>query len=81
MKNVIADIVKSLFNAIFSIYTFCVCILVFLVWLAISLSAEQRVFQEQRQQRTDACYSQGMVLISTDAGPRCVDPRTLVKVK
>lgn len=35
----------------------------------------------ETQRLTEACYSQGMVLIDTDAGQRCADPRSLVKVK
>lgn len=37
--------------------------------------------QAETRQLTEACYSQGMVLIDTDAGQRCADPRSLVKVK
>jgi hypothetical protein len=37
--------------------------------------------QAETQRLTEACYSQGMVLIDTDAGQRCADPRSLVKVK
>ena len=41
-------------------------------------SGEQR---KLTQLRTEACYSQGMVLIRSDAGERCVLPQSLVKVK
>jgi hypothetical protein len=36
---------------------------------------------EQTQLRVEACYAQGMVLVRTDAGQRCVLPQSLVKVK
>jgi hypothetical protein len=36
---------------------------------------------EEYRAINDYCYSQGMVVVTTDAGPRCVDPRSLVRVK
>lgn len=48
----------------------------------ISNIAEQgEIARKETQQITEACYAQGMVLVNTDAGQRCADPRTLVKVK
>jgi hypothetical protein len=37
--------------------------------------------EKQTQLRVEACYAQGMVLVLSDAGQRCVLPQSLVKVK
>jgi len=48
----------------------------------ISRIAEQgEIARKETQRVIEACYSQGMVSVETDAGQRCADPRTLVKVK
>jgi hypothetical protein len=46
-----------------------------------SQHADLQARLENTQKITEACYSQGMVVVDTDAGQRCADPRTLVKVK
>jgi hypothetical protein len=46
---------------------------------SVNESVEKR--QEETKQLTEACYAQGMVLVTTDAGQRCVLPQSLVKVK
>lgn len=37
--------------------------------------------KEEQRVAIEKCYSQGMVVVDTDAGERCADPRSLVKVK
>jgi hypothetical protein len=37
--------------------------------------------EKQTQLQVEACYAQGMVLVLSDAGQRCVLPQSLVKVK
>lgn len=72
---------KALADYIFSFNTFLIligCAFVYLLYLPILSSDIER--QEQTRKQTEVCYSQGMVLISTGAGPRCVDPRALIKV-
>jgi hypothetical protein len=51
------------------------------IFLIFSIAESQEVAREKTQKITEACYAQGMVLVRTDAGERCADPRTLVKVK
>jgi len=51
------------------------------IWLMFSMVESSNQARENTRRLTEACYSQGLVLVSTDAGQRCVDPRTLVKVK
>ncbi len=51
------------------------------IWLMFAMAESSSQARENTRRLTEACYSQGLVLVSTDAGQRCVDPRTLVKVK
>ena len=51
------------------------------IWLMLLMVESGNEARENTRRLTEACYSQGMVLVATDAGQRCVDPRTLVKVK
>lgn len=44
-------------------------------------NANADAYRAKQERLTEACYSQGFVLVDTDAGQRCADPRTLVKVK
>jgi len=70
----VADYVFS-----FGMFMFLFCVgFVFLMGSIVVETNEQR---ERTQLRTEACYAQGMVLVRSDAGERCVDPKSLVKVK
>lgn len=51
------------------------------VWFLIAMGEASNEARENTRKLTEACYSQGLVLVETDAGKRCADPRTLVKVK
>ena len=68
------DVVKDLFNAIFSFGTVAMIGCVLLIWLVIDIAERDRVYNE-------ICYARGSVLVQTDAGHRCADPVTLTKVK
>jgi hypothetical protein len=70
----VADYVFS-----FGMFMFSFCAGVLLLLSAIMIKTEEQ--REQTQLRIEACYAQGMVLIRSDAGERCVDPKSLVKVK
>jgi hypothetical protein len=61
----------------FGMFLFCVGF-VFLMGSIVIATNEAR---EQTQLRTEACYSQGMVLVRSDSGQHCVLPQFLVKVK
>jgi len=47
----------------------------------ISVAAQNIAAKEEARAITAACYTQGMVLVDTDAGRRCADPKSLVVVK
>jgi hypothetical protein len=72
---------KSLADVVFSFGMFVFLFLtgVLLLMLAIAMKSEE--LEKQTQLRVEACYSQGMVLVHSDAGQRCVLPQSLVKVK
>lgn len=51
------------------------------IWLMLLMVESSNEARERTRQITEACYSQGLVLVHTDAGQRCVSPQSLVKVK
>ena len=67
------DVVKDLFNAIFSFGTVAMIGCVLLIWLVIEGAERNRVYNE-------ICYARGSVLVQTDAGFRCASPEALTKV-
>jgi hypothetical protein len=75
------DILKTVFDYVFSfeavVALFCVGILLSLGGMII----KENERNDLTQARTEACYAQGMVLVQSDAGERCVAPADLVKVK
>jgi hypothetical protein len=77
MKNFL----KTLADYVFSFGMFMFLFVVGVVLLLSSIVAAESEQRKQTQLRTEACYSQGMVLIQSDAGQRCVLPQSLVKVK
>lgn len=72
---------KSLADYVFSFGMFMFLFVVGAVLLLSSIVTAENEQREQTQLRTEACYAQGMVLIQSDAGQRCVLPQSLVKVK
>jgi len=77
MKNVL----KSLADYVFSFGMFMFLFAVAVIGLVCSIAVTAAEQAEQTQLRVEACYAQGMVLVRTDAGQRCVLPQSLVKVK
>lgn len=74
------DIVKSIFDGIFSFYTIWFLMVLLFGWLIIGVAEQENADAEQKRVATEACYAQGMVLVQSDAGPRCASPQSLVKV-
>lgn len=65
-----------------NIFTFIFIVLGGLFIYAMFMVAEAgNVSRENTRKLTEVCYAQGMVLVDTDAGQRCVLPQSLVKVK
>lgn len=75
------DIVKSLANYVFSFGMFMFLVCTGFVFVMVTVINAENERNELTRQRTEACYSQGLVLVDTDAGQRCVSPQSLVKVK
>jgi hypothetical protein len=72
---------KFVVDKVFSGFTLMLIFGSAFMFLIFSIVESQEVARENTQKITEACYSQGMVVVDTDAGERCADPRTLVKVK
>jgi hypothetical protein len=72
---------KSVADYVFSFWTFVLLIGFLFGWVLISIADQERANRKQTLALTEACYAQGMVLVRTDAGQRCVLPQSLVKVK
>jgi hypothetical protein len=72
---------KSLADYVFSFSTFCVLLVASFVFLLLTISEQEQINRKETKRITEACYTQGMVLVDTDAGQRCVLPQSLVKVK
>ena len=84
MKNIFSDVskvVSDIFKFIFSGWTLFFVAVALFMWLIFNISNAERANSELNRQRIEACYNAGMVLVSTDAGPRCATPQSLVKVK
>jgi hypothetical protein len=81
MKNDIFKFVNDIFKFIFSGWTLFLVAVVLFGWVIINVSKEASANRELNRQRIEACYNAGMVLVSTDAGPRCATPQSLIKVK
>ena len=67
------DVIKDLFNAIFSFGTVAIIGGVLAVWMLVEASERERVYNE-------ICYARSSVLVKTDAGYRCAAPEALTKV-
>lgn len=81
MKETITDIFRFLIGAIFNFWTVVLLFAAFLIWISIGSSEQERKNKEARRVATELCYTQGMVLVETDAGPRCAAPQALLKLK
>ena len=75
------DILKTVFDYVFSFGMFMFLFGTAVLILLGSIAVASEKANEQTQLRVEACYAQGMVLVRTDAGQRCVLPQSLVKVK
>ena len=77
MKNVLKSLADYVFS--FGMFMFLLCTGFVYVMITIANAESQR--REATHAATEICYSQGLVLVDTDAGQRCVSPQSLVKVK
>lgn len=75
------DIVKSIVDGIFSFWTVWFVMILIFGWSIIGVAEQENADAEQKRIATEACYAQGMVLVQSDAGQRCVSSQSLVKVK
>lgn len=85
MKNELDYTFGNILDKIFSGFTLVLILAGAFLYTIFNIADEQEAARqadrENTRKLTEACYSQGMVVVDTDAGQRCTDPRTLVKVK
>lgn len=72
---------NKVFDFVFRFETFVVLMFGLVVYGIYMVFDAENKTRAETQRLTEACYSQGMVVVRTDAGQLCADPRTLVKVK
>ena len=72
---------KSLADYVFSFGMFMFLFVTGFILLISAIAIKSEEQRKQTQLRVEACYGQNMVLVSTDAGQLCVEPKSLVKVK
>ena len=72
---------KSLADYVFSFGMFMFLFITGVLLLLGGIVIKTEELEAQTQLRIAACYAQGMVLVQSDAGQRCVLPQSLVKVK
>ena len=81
MKDTILNIVKDIFGYIFSGFTLFILAAGLFIYIIIGTAESERAEREKRRAATELCYNAGMVLVDTDAGPRCAAPQNLARIK
>lgn len=82
MSNVdFGKTIKTVFDYIFSFYTFFLLVFAGFAYVIVNVAENESTDREARRVATELCYNQGMVVVQTDAGPRCADPKGLIKLK
>lgn len=75
------DTLKQITDTVFSFGAF-VTIMCFVFGYALTMALiNENEEQEISKATTKACYNNAMIKVETDAGPYCVTPANLVKVK
>jgi hypothetical protein len=75
------DTIKSLFGYIFSFGMFMFLFMSGFVYLMVYIINHDNARNDANRAKSAYCFDQGMVLVRTDAGDRCVDPANLVQIK
>ena len=73
--------IKTIFDYIFSFWTFAFLVVAGFAYVLTTVAENESTDREARRVATELCYNQGMVVVQTDAGPRCADPKGLLKLK
>ncbi len=75
------SIARSFFDYVFSFGTLMTLGAIAGIYLLIASSEKEAQDRELRRQATEICYNRGQVLVSTDAGERCVAPAALSVIR
>lgn len=82
MKNIdFGAVIKSLFDYIFSFGTLALILIASFAYVIMTVAENENTAREARRAATELCYTRGMVVVESDAGPRCADPKGLIKFK
>jgi hypothetical protein len=72
---------EGVFDVVFSLPTFLIGLIVGFGLLIIGVAKSENAEKELRAKQTAYCYSLGEVLVTSDAGRRCVAPENLTAIK
>lgn len=75
------DIVKLILDRVFNFTTLIAISFALLIFLFIRLDQMEGLERDERKLQVAACYNTGMVLVESDAGPRCAKPSDLAAIK
>lgn len=81
MKDAILNVVKDIFGFIFNGFTLFILAVAFFGYMIVGTASADQAEKEKRRAATELCYNVGMVLVDTDAGPRCAAPQNLARIK
>ena len=81
MKSFFESFFEGFFDVVFSFPTFLIGLIVGFGLLIIGVAAAEQGEKELRTKQTAYCYSLGEVLVTSDAGRRCVAPENLTAIK
>lgn len=75
------DVVKLILDRVFSGFTLIGIMFVLFCYIMFRATINDNAAALQRKANIGACYNHGMVLVETDAGPRCALPANLIAFK
>lgn len=75
------DIVKLIFDRVFSFTTLIAVSFALIIFVSIRVDQKNDLERDARKMQVAACYDAGMVLVESDAGPRCAKPADLAAIK
>lgn len=72
---------QFIFDKVFNIYTYILLFVAGFIFLIIDIDAREDQARAERQAKVAACFNSGMVLVETEAGQRCAEPKNLIAIK
>lgn len=75
------DTVNIILDKVFNFYTYATLFVAGLIYLIVQIDASEDQARAERQAKVAACFNNGMVLVETEAGQRCAEPKNLIAIK